>query len=64
MTKRLELEDRELEYLGNVLGQRPYVECSALIGKISMQVNDQVLQGEIAKLKEALTASLPPAPPV
>jgi hypothetical protein len=50
---RLELENKELEYVGNVLAQRPYAEVAQLIAKIGMQVNDRAFQEEVAALKKA-----------
>lgn len=37
----LQLTPQQLDYLGNVLGQRPYVEVVALLTEIQQQLQQQ-----------------------
>lgn len=43
---RIELEDKELDYIAQVLAARPYSEVAQLIGKISLQVQAQNVKPE------------------
>ena len=40
----LELEDKEMDYIAQVLGTRPYSEVAPLMAKISVQVQVQKQQ--------------------
>lgn len=48
MTKsfKLEFTEAELNYLGNLLADRPYKEVIQLLNNINMQIQNQNEQGE------------------
>jgi hypothetical protein len=41
MAHNLSFDDKELDYLANVLAQRPYAEVAPLLAKIQQQVAEQ-----------------------
>ena len=54
MPKRVELEEAEVNYLSQVLMQRPFAEVNNLIVKIAQQMNDQAFQGKLEMLEKEL----------
>jgi hypothetical protein len=67
MTKRLELEPAEVDYLTAVLVERPWKEANNLIQKIVQQMNNQQLQDEVGVLRkrvEELTGPTKVSPPL
>lgn len=58
---KLELETKEVDFLMNVLAQRPWGEVNDLIGKLVKQANDRLLQ-QGTQPQSDMFPELPPAP--
>lgn len=61
----LQFDSKTLDYIANVLGQRPYAEVAPVLANISQQVAAQQSKGPLAGPQEALNGSgATEAPPV